>query len=115
MKLIKINYNNLAVKKPKNLVPEFFMFRRVFLNDDGIYERKIFLKKINGRFDVEPYYTNVFAEFSVDDKLLFYADIHSEETSFSNVLNKETGAAPPSTHSRSFVSYFKTARSLFSE
>lgn len=90
MKLIKINYNNLAVRKPKNLTPEFFIFRRVFLNDNGTCERKIFLKKINGRFDLEPYYTNVFAEFSINNILLFYADKHSEEINFYNILDKET-------------------------
>lgn len=89
MKLIKINYNNLAVKKPKELTPEIFMFRRVFLNDDGTCERKIFLKKFDGRFDLEPYYTNIFAEFSINDILLFYADKYLKETSLSNVLDKE--------------------------
>lgn len=90
MKLIKINYNNLAVKKPKTLTPGISMFRRVFLNDDGTCERKIFFKKINGRFDLEPYYTNVFAEFSIDDILMFYADRYSEGISLYSNLKKET-------------------------
>lgn len=95
MKLIKINYNNLAIKKPKKIYPEFSCFRRIYLENDNII-KKIFVKNIKTNLEQEPFFSNIFGELYItgtksNEKILvFYVDNNTKDYTSDSFLQEET-------------------------
>ena len=74
MEIIKVNYNNVAVKKPQAVAPFFFCYRKYGQEDN---EKMIFIIVQDG-LEAEPFFTDFYFEVYIDDLLVTYLTKNSE-------------------------------------
>lgn len=71
MNLIKVNFNNLAVKKPRQLVPYFYCYKYEDLNEDNTISKTLRIE-VNDRLTEEPYYVGYAFEIYINNVLVSY-------------------------------------------
>ena len=77
MNIIKVNYNNAAVKKAKELIPVCFCYRYSRLGNDGV--ENVFCIEVDARINEESFYVNFLFEVYVNEILVGYINKDTEE------------------------------------
>lgn len=97
MKVIKVNYNNVAIKKPREMEPSYFCYRFT-RNVNGVTENVLCIE-IDSKLSEDNFYENFIFDIYVDGILMIYINKNHTTNSagrhvveFINLkqMNKET-------------------------
>lgn len=78
MSIIKVNYNNAAIKKPTKLIPYFYCFKFEELNQDGTFN-KVLRIEVDSRIDEESFFDGYVFEVYLNDNLIAYITKTSDQ------------------------------------
>lgn len=73
MNVIKVNYNNLYVRKPKSIHPFFFCYKKLGFNGET---NKVIIVIQNMMFS-EPYFNNFVFTVRINEDIIKYIDLNS--------------------------------------